>query len=47
QSNGVSGNGSHFGLLGMRERAESLGGKLVLNTGPGRGTEVQVWIPIE
>ncbi|MGQ0602950.1 MAG: GAF domain-containing sensor histidine kinase, partial [Anaerolineales bacterium] len=42
QSNGVSGNGSHFGLLGMRERAESLGGKLVLNTGPGRGTEVQV-----
>ena len=36
----------HFGLLGMRERAESLGGQFVLNTRPGRGTEVQVWIPI-
>jgi two-component system sensor histidine kinase DegS len=44
QSNG--GSGGHFGLLGMRERAESLGGKLSLDTRPGRGTEVRVWIPI-
>ncbi len=37
----------HFGLLGMRERAESLGGKFQLTTAPGRGTEVRVWIPID
>lgn len=36
----------HFGLLGMRERAEGLGGRLVLDTGPGQGTTVKVWIPI-
>ncbi len=41
----VESNG-HFGLLGMRERAESLGGKLQLQTAPGHGTEVQVWIPL-
>lgn len=36
----------HFGLLGMRERAESFGGKLVLKTEAGQGTRVEVWIPI-
>jgi len=36
----------HFGLLSMRERAESLGGKLLIKTQPKQGTEVQVWIPI-
>jgi signal transduction histidine kinase len=40
-----NGNG-HFGLLGMRERAESFGGKLVIKTEVGRGTQVGVWIPI-
>jgi len=40
-----NGNG-HFGLLGMRERAENFSGKLVLETQPGRGTKVEVWVPI-
>ncbi len=43
QQNGAG----HFGLLGMRERAESLGGHLSVTTRPGQGTQVQVWIPIE
>jgi signal transduction histidine kinase len=43
---GANGGPGHFGLLGMRERAESLGGKLVLRSAPGHGTEVQVQIPM-
>jgi signal transduction histidine kinase len=31
-----------FGLQSMRERAESLGGQFSLDSGPGRGTTVQV-----
>ncbi len=37
--------GMRFGLLTMRERAESIGGTLVVDTGPGRGTTVQLRIP--
>jgi signal transduction histidine kinase/ligand-binding sensor domain-containing protein len=35
----------HFGLMGMRERVKKLGGRLRLESGPGRGTEVRVEIP--
>jgi signal transduction histidine kinase/ligand-binding sensor domain-containing protein len=38
--------GGHFGLLGMRERAERLGGELHLHSQPGQGTEVAVTVPI-
>jgi signal transduction histidine kinase/ligand-binding sensor domain-containing protein len=38
--------GGHFGLLGMRERAERLGGELRLHSEPGQGTEVAVTVPI-
>jgi signal transduction histidine kinase/ligand-binding sensor domain-containing protein len=38
--------GGHFGLLGMRERAERLGGRLHLSSEPGEGTEVSVSIPV-
>jgi signal transduction histidine kinase len=38
--------GGHFGLLSMRERAESIGGKFVLRSQPERGTRIEVWIPI-
>lgn len=34
--------GEHFGLLGMRERAESLGGILTVESAPGVGTTVVV-----
>jgi len=38
--------GGHFGLLGMRERAERLGGELHLTSLPGEGTEVEVRVPL-
>jgi signal transduction histidine kinase len=38
--------GGHFGLLGMRERAERLGGELHLDSHPGEGTKVEVQVPL-
>jgi signal transduction histidine kinase/ligand-binding sensor domain-containing protein len=35
----------HFGLPGMRERAELIGGQLVVWSEPGLGTEVELTIP--
>jgi len=37
--------GDHFGLLGMRERAESLGGNLTVESTPGSGTTIVVEVP--
>ncbi|HSD50383.1 MAG TPA: HAMP domain-containing protein, partial [Candidatus Methylomirabilis sp.] len=37
----------HFGLQTMRERAEALGGKLEIDTAPGRGTRVVATLPGE
>lgn len=37
--------GGHFGLIGMRERAERLGGELKLYSRPGAGTQVEVVVP--
>ncbi len=34
-----------FGILGMRERALSLGGYLDLDAGPGKGTSITVTVP--
>lgn len=38
--------GGGFGLIGMRQRAERLGGQLTIASQPGRGTEVAVSVPI-
>jgi signal transduction histidine kinase len=38
--------GTRLGLLGMRERAELLGGTFVLTAAPGSGTEVEVILPL-
>ena len=38
---------NHHGITIMKERAESLGGKLVITSTPGNGTEVRVTIPLE
>ena len=38
--------GNHFGLLGMKERAEALGGILTVESAPGAGTTVVVEAPI-
>lgn len=37
----------HFGMVGMRERAEGVGGALVIRSEPGRGTIVRASIPYE
>lgn len=36
----------HLGLRSMRERAESLGGTLAIESAPGRGTRVAAHIPV-
>jgi ligand-binding sensor domain-containing protein len=49
---GFDGNGSspseegHFGLLGMRERATQIGGKLTVSSDRGSGTEISVEVPL-
>lgn len=35
----------HFGLSGMRERAEKVAGRLSINSAPGKGTEIEVHVP--
>jgi signal transduction histidine kinase len=40
-----SSNGPHYGLIGMRERAEKMGGRLSLTSSPGRGTQVRLSVP--
>lgn len=37
--------GGHWGLLGMRERIEALGGTLAIDSAPGRGTTITAIIP--
>jgi len=37
----------HFGLVGMRERAEAVGGRLLVTSAIGRGTTVEATIPYE
>lgn len=46
QQDVFSSRAGHFGLLGMRERAERLGGELRLASHPGEGTEVEVTVPL-
>ena len=41
-----NGTGAGFGLLGMRERVEGLGGILNINSTPNQGTMIRAWIPI-
>ncbi len=38
--------GGHFGLIGIRERAERIGGDFRLGSQPGAGTEVEVTVPL-
>ncbi len=37
---------SHLGLIGMHERAESVGGTLTLWSRPGRGTRITLQLPV-
>jgi signal transduction histidine kinase len=38
--------GGHFGIIGMRERAQRAGGKLNLKSEPGHGTRIEVTVPL-
>ncbi|MBO4138563.1 hypothetical protein J5U46_00155 [Micromonospora tulbaghiae] len=43
----ASGRSVHgHGLTSMRERIELLGGKLVVQTAPGRGTHIEIFVPL-
>jgi ligand-binding sensor domain-containing protein/signal transduction histidine kinase len=46
-NNGGSASDGHFGIIGMRERAEEMGGTMAVVSGPGEGTEVVVGVPLE
>lgn len=47
EPNGIfSSAGGHFGVIGMRERATRIGGELRLTSEPGRGTQVEVTVPL-
>lgn len=41
-----SASAGRFGLIGMRERARRLGGQVVIDSKPGRGTKVEASIPM-
>jgi signal transduction histidine kinase len=41
------GDGSGFGLIGMRERAEQLGGSLQIESAPGEGATLVVALPLD
>jgi signal transduction histidine kinase len=36
----------HYGLTGMRERTERIGGRLTLRSAPGQGTELLIVVPL-
>jgi len=38
--------GGHAGVLNMRERTEALGGEFRISSGPGRGTIIEVCLPL-
>jgi ligand-binding sensor domain-containing protein/signal transduction histidine kinase len=42
-----SGPEGHFGLAGMRERAEQIGGAFAIESAPGKGTQIQVNVAID
>jgi ligand-binding sensor domain-containing protein/signal transduction histidine kinase len=43
---GDSSSAGHFGLVGMRERADEMGGTFTIESGAGEGTEISVTVPI-
>ncbi len=36
----------HYGLVGMRERVEGLGGRFRVKSSPGKGTQIEVVVPV-
>ncbi len=46
-SHGGSDTGKHLGLQGMKERVALLSGEIAINSSPGKGTEIQITIPLD
>lgn len=46
-ANAPDGSTGHFGLMGMEERAERIGGKLDITSLPGKGTTVRVEVSLD
>ena len=44
---GLNQNSSHYGLKGMNERIQRIGGKITLKTAPGKGTEINITVPFD
>ena len=42
----AAGQGEGIGLTGMKERAEQMGARLVIQSSPGSGTTVTVTVPV-
>jgi signal transduction histidine kinase len=42
----VADNVDHLGIVGMRERVESLGGRFEVKSGVGQGTHISAWLPL-
>jgi two-component system, NarL family, sensor histidine kinase UhpB len=38
---------AHLGLVGMRERAEAIGGHLEVYSHSGQGTRIQIQVPLQ
>ena len=36
-----------FGLRSLRNRVEHMGGSVRIDSAPGRGTKVRVWVPLD
>ncbi len=43
----ISQTSTGFGLQGMRERAQAIGGQLTVNSRPGEGCEIRLVVPPE
>ncbi len=39
--------GDHYGLVGMRERADAIGAHLTIESAPGRGTKLAVELTLK
>jgi signal transduction histidine kinase len=37
---------SHYGLRGMKERIQKIGGQISVDTSPGKGTDIRILVPL-
>jgi signal transduction histidine kinase len=44
---GAGDSSGHYGLKGMKERIQKIGGKIRINSSPGKGTNIKITVPFE